>query len=58
MLAAWLFSAGDGQTNSAYEAARRAILRCQGEGFPLPAEKYEQWRMQELTFDPAQMSIC
>ncbi|TNC47835.1 hypothetical protein FHG66_15820 [Rubellimicrobium rubrum] len=43
--------------NSAYESARRAILRCQGDGFPLPAEKYEQWRMVEMTFDPTQMAI-
>ena len=43
--------------NSAYESARRAILRCQGDGFPLPAEKYEQWRLVEMTFDPTQMAI-
>jgi hypothetical protein len=42
---------------SAYESARRAILRCQGGGFPLPAEKYEQWRTVEMAFDPTQMMI-
>ena len=41
----------------AYEAARRAILRCQGEGFPLPPEKYEQWRVVEMTFNPSEMVI-
>ncbi|MDH3263430.1 MAG: cell envelope biogenesis protein TolA, partial [Paracoccaceae bacterium] len=36
---------------TAFEAARRAILRCQRGGFALPAEKYEQWREVEMTFD-------
>ncbi len=35
----------------AYEAARRAILRCGASGFDLPPEKYEQWREVEMTFD-------
>ncbi len=43
--------------NSALEATRRAILRCQGDGYPLPAEKYEQWRLVEMTFNPEQMVI-
>jgi hypothetical protein len=42
---------------SAYDTARRAILRCQRDGFPLPTEKYEQWRTVEMTFDPTQMVI-
>ncbi len=37
---------------SAFEAARRAIVRCQGAGFPLPPEKYEQWRDVLMTFNP------
>lgn len=37
---------------SAFEAARRAILRCQGAGFELPRDKYAQWRSLELVFDP------
>lgn len=37
---------------SAYGAARRAILRCQGSGFDLPREKYQQWRNLELVFEP------
>jgi hypothetical protein len=41
----------DAAVRTAYEAARRAILRCQRGGFPLPAEKYEQWREVEMTFD-------
>lgn len=47
----------DEAAGSAYESARRAILRCQGDGFPLPSEKYEQWRMVEITFDPTQMIV-
>lgn len=37
---------------TAFEAARRAILRCGGAGFDLPAEKYEQWKVLELEFVP------
>jgi hypothetical protein len=43
--------------SSAFEMARRAVLRCQGEGFPLPPEKYEQWRLVEMSFDPIRMAI-
>lgn len=43
--------------NQAYETARRAILRCQGEGYPLPAEKYAQWREIEMTFNPERMRL-
>ena len=39
----------------AFEAARRALLRCQGSGYPLPREKYEQWRDLEVGFDPSGM---
>ncbi|MDJ1006931.1 MAG: hypothetical protein QNJ13_03825 [Paracoccaceae bacterium] len=35
----------------AFEAARRAIIRCGSRGFPLPVEKYEQWREIEMTFN-------
>lgn len=40
----------------AFAAARRAVLRCQGEtGYDLPAEKYGQWKDVEVTFDPSGM---
>ena len=39
------------EVNAAFEAARRAILRCQNDGFPLNAEQYEQWRNVEMTFN-------
>ncbi|MDF0599843.1 hypothetical protein P1J78_03765 [Psychromarinibacter sp. C21-152] len=36
----------------AFEAARRAIIRCGARGFPLPEEKYPHWKRIEMTFDP------
>ncbi|KAA9010286.1 hypothetical protein F3S47_03290 [Histidinibacterium aquaticum] len=51
-------SADDGPqaaVNAAFEAARRAVLRCQNangrSGYDLPEEKYGQWRDVEMTFD-------
>ena len=41
----------------AFEAARRAIIRCGSEGFDLPPEKYSQWRDIEMTFNPETMRI-
>ncbi|OED50571.1 energy transducer TonB [Rhodobacteraceae bacterium (ex Bugula neritina AB1)] len=41
----------------AYEAARRAIIRCGAKGFQLPPEKYAQWRDIEMTFNPERMRI-
>ncbi|RYH01154.1 hypothetical protein EU805_15360 [Salipiger sp. IMCC34102] len=47
-----------GATEIAYQAARRAILRCQGQGgYDLPEEKYDQWREVEITFDPSGMRL-
>ncbi len=39
----------------AFEAARRALLRCQGGGYDLPREKYEQWKNLEVGFNPEGM---
>lgn len=52
-------SSGGGATaaKQAFEAGRRAILRCGAKGFDLPAEKYEQWRDIEMTFNPEKMRI-
>ncbi|MEY8883311.1 cell envelope biogenesis protein TolA [Donghicola sp. XS_ASV15] len=51
-------SGGEGPAvETAYQAARRAILRCQRQGYPLPSEKYEQWKQIEMTFDPSQMRL-
>ncbi|WP_050528490.1 hypothetical protein [Pseudorhodobacter aquimaris] len=41
----------------AFEAARRAVIRCGANGFNLPAEKYEEWRNLELVFNPERMRI-
>lgn len=51
-------SGGSAQAaQQAFEAARRAIIRCGARGFDLPREKYEQWRQIEMTFNPEQMRI-
>ena len=47
----------DSAANQAYEAARRAIIRCGARGYDLPAEKYAQWREIEMTFNPERMRI-
>ena len=41
----------------AFETARRAVIRCGARGFPLPAEKFEQWREMELVFNPDGMRV-
>ncbi|WP_339954092.1 energy transducer TonB [Yoonia sp. 2307UL14-13] len=44
--------ASDTAINTAFEAARRAILRCQGsDGYQLPPDKYEEWREITGNFD-------
>ena len=40
------------EQQAAFEKARRAVLRCQGDGYDLPADKYAQWREIEMTFNP------
>jgi hypothetical protein len=41
----------------AFEAARRAIIRCGSSGFSLPVEKYDSWREIEMIFNPERMRI-
>jgi hypothetical protein len=48
--------AGDAVTR-AYEAARRAIIRCGASGYGLPAEKYDQWQEVEVTFNASSKQI-
>ncbi len=43
----------EGPYVQAYEAARRAILRCQP--YSMPPEKYDSWRRVEIEFDPQNM---
>ncbi len=54
-----LSSEGGDQTsvNTAFQAARRAILRCQKGGYKLPIEKYDHWRDIEITFNPEKMRL-
>ena len=47
----------DAAIRQAFEAARRAIIRCGARGFPLPVEKYDQWRDIEMVFNPERMRI-
>ncbi|CUH64260.1 hypothetical protein TG4357_01175 [Thalassovita gelatinovora] len=46
-----------GSANQAFQAVRRAIIRCGANGFELPSEKYDQWREIEMTFNPEKMRI-
>jgi hypothetical protein len=48
---------GDTAAKQAFEAARRAIIRCGASGFNLPVEKYDSWRDIEMTFNPERMRI-
>jgi len=51
-------SGGSGTAaKQAFEAARRAIIRCGSGGFDLPVEKYDHWRDIEMTFNPERMRI-
>jgi hypothetical protein len=47
----------DAAATQAFEAARRAILRCGRQGFPVPMDKYDAWRELELNFDGSQALI-
>ncbi len=47
----------DAAARQAFEAARRAIIRCGSRGFDLPPEKYGQWQEIEMTFNPERMRI-
>ena len=41
----------------AFDAARRAIIRCGQDGYDLPADEYDQWRDVELIFAPDSMQV-
>lgn len=40
----------------AFEAGRQAIERCGVNGYGLPADLYDQWRLVEITFNPGRIS--
>lgn len=42
---------------AAFQSARQAITRCGRNGYNLPPEKYEQWRLIEMTFDPSGLRL-
>ena len=55
-----MVSSSGGSTSAAkqaFEAARRAIIRCTRDGYDLPVEKYGQWKEIEMTFNPERMRI-
>lgn len=41
----------------AFRNARTAVIACGRRGFDLPAEKYEDWRDIEVTFNPEKMRL-
>jgi hypothetical protein len=42
---------------AAFDAARRAVIRCGQSGYPLPPDKYDQWREVEMVFNPEGMRL-
>jgi hypothetical protein len=49
-------AASNSYTRAAADAASRAIYQCQGDGYKLPLDRYEQWsEINPLRFDPRQM---
>jgi hypothetical protein len=52
------YSGGDDVTaRGAFEAARRAILRCQSSGYNLPVESHEEWESSTIAFDANTMRV-
>jgi hypothetical protein len=52
------FSGGsEAAAQQAYEAARRAVIRCGVNGYDLPEESYDRWRQVELVFNPEGMRL-
>lgn len=49
----------EGAVSQAFEAARRAIIRCasSANGYGLPPESYDAWRDIEITFNPEGMRL-
>ena len=41
----------DAAVQTAFQAARRAILRCGSDGYPMPADKFETWKEIEMVFE-------
>ncbi|WP_406736659.1 hypothetical protein [Thioclava sp. GXIMD4215] len=45
------------EAKQAYEVVRRAITRCGSDGFPLPLDKYEQWKTMRLSLVDANLRV-
>ena len=45
-----------GAVRAAFDAGRQAIVQCGINGYGLPQDLYDQWRLVEITFNPARMS--
>ncbi|PWE27062.1 hypothetical protein C4N9_18835 [Pararhodobacter marinus] len=45
-----------GAQQAAFDAGRQAIVQCGTNGYGLPSDLYDQWRLVEITFNPARMS--
>lgn len=41
----------------AFEAGKRAVMRCAGQGYDLDPDKYGQWNVLNLIFDPEGMRL-
>jgi len=54
-----LETTGGSQTavRQAFEAARRAIIRCGANGYDLPEESYDHWQSVEMIFNPEGMRL-
>jgi hypothetical protein len=46
-----------GPAEQAFEAARRAILRCGENGYALPSAAYDQWADVQMVFNPADLRL-
>ena len=44
----------DAARDELFASARRALMRCAGDGYDLPADRYALWKVMELTFSPSQ----
>jgi len=46
----------ESEARVAFQSVRRAILRCQKDGYDLPKDKYDQWKYLTIIADPRTMS--
>ena len=52
------YSGGDqAAAEVAFAAGRNAIMLCGGDGYSLPADKFERWQETHITFDTEKLSV-